>query len=520
MPPKKRKIVQGQTTLFGTVAQAAESSSVPPSVRRRGDVDSWRAFAQSKWKERFPWLELLSDGVYCLYCRKGSVRRAFASGSETFITQPFTGVRPDVLKRHESDSVVHSENAKIYREGIERSRKKKTVTQLVSTQDCLTVDGEAFCDALKCLYWLAKHEIPHTTNFNPLCDLCIDLGNTTLTRLQTAKNRTYGSEQSMHEMLSAISDTLEDTILQEVCASPYYAIIMDQSTNLSTVKQLGVVVQYLSMETATLQCRFLKLLDMSQYVHATAENIVDCLTKYLDTASPSPSSRKLAGASSDGASVMLGEENGVMARLKAKVPGLIVTHCAAHRVALAACDAANAEPWFRKFEKSLNQVYTFFSRSSARTAELKEMQSLLDHPQLKLQRSTDTRWLSLENAVTALRRCFKPVKAVLEHEGAEGEATAIGLSVQLSKPEYIITLYLLSDVLDILSSLSCVCQSVDLNLLGVETLVNDKIAALEKIREDVFMGGFMMDAQTDYPSEMSQINRDTFKVRQRVICQP
>ena len=82
----------------------------------------------------------------------------------------------------------------------------------------------------------------------------------------------------MHEMLNAISDTLEDTILQEVCASPYYAIIMDESTDLSTVKQLGVVVQYWSMETATLECRFLKLLDVSQYVHATAKNILDCLT--------------------------------------------------------------------------------------------------------------------------------------------------------------------------------------------------------------------------------------------------
>lgn len=60
---------------------------------------------------------------------------------------------------------------------------------------------------------------------------------------------------------------------------------MDESTDLSTVKQLGIIVQYSSMETATLQCRFLKLHDMSQNVHATTKNIVDCLTKYLDTAS-------------------------------------------------------------------------------------------------------------------------------------------------------------------------------------------------------------------------------------------
>ena len=140
------------------------------------------------------------------------------------------------------------------------------------------------------------------------------------------------------------------------------------------------------------------------------------------------------------------------------------------------------------------------------------MQSLLDHPQLKLQRSTDTRWLSLENAVTTLCS-FKPVKAVLEHEGAEGDATAIGLSVQLGKPEYII-LYL-SDVLDILISLSCVCQSVDLNLLGVETLVNDMIAALEKIREDVFMGGFMIDAQR---LKCLKLIGPSLRLGQRVTC--
>jgi len=46
----------------------------------------------------------------------------------------------------------------------------------------------------------------------------------------------------MHELLNAISDTLEDTILQEVFAFPYYAIIMDGSTDLSTVKQLAFSV--------------------------------------------------------------------------------------------------------------------------------------------------------------------------------------------------------------------------------------------------------------------------------------
>ena len=46
MPPKKQKIyVQGQTALFGMVAQVGELSITLPFVQQRGNVDSWRAFA-------------------------------------------------------------------------------------------------------------------------------------------------------------------------------------------------------------------------------------------------------------------------------------------------------------------------------------------------------------------------------------------------------------------------------------------------------------------------------------------
>ena len=54
-----------------------------------------------------------------------------------------------------------------------------------------------------------------------------------------------------------------------------------------------------------------------------------------------------------------------------------------------------------RFEKLLNQIYSFFSRSAVHTAELIEMQCILDHPQLKLKKACETRWLSLENVVNA-----------------------------------------------------------------------------------------------------------------------
>ena len=80
------------------------------------------------------------------------------------------------------------------------------------------------------------------------------------------------------------------------------------------------------------------------------------------------------------------------------------------------------------------------------------MQSLLEQRQLKLNRATNTRWLSLENAVTALRQSFEAVKAVPDNKSTEGDPTAIGLSVQLGKPEFVVTFYFLSNVPDILTS--------------------------------------------------------------------
>ena len=78
-----------------------------------------------------------------------------------------------------------------------------------------------------------------------------------------------------------------------------------------------------------------------------------------------------------------------MAQLKTELPQLIVTHCSAHRLAqhrlaLAASDAAHANSWFKRFETTLNQVYTFFSHSTVCAAELEEVQRTMNHhPKLK-----------------------------------------------------------------------------------------------------------------------------------------
>ena len=241
------------------------------------------------------------------------------------------------------------------------------------------------------------------------------LGNDTLTQLKKSGNTNYESEQIMGEIVEAIGVTMEEEILCEVNNSPFYSIILDEATDISVSKHLGICVQYID-KNATIRVRNLQLL---QITRGTVDVIVDSLITYLNSKAPvTVDINKLASCATDGASVMVGCESGVTTRLKSVVPTLIATHCSAHRLSLAACDASNASSMIQRFQRILNQIYVFFSRSSVRTTELSEMQRVLNEPHLKLQRPTETRWLSHQNTVDALRRCLKAVYTTLHNKSA------------------------------------------------------------------------------------------------------
>lgn len=118
--------------------------------------------------------------------------------------------------------------------------------------------------------------------------------------------------------------------------------------------------------------------------------------------------------------------------------------------------------------------YTIFSRSTVHTQHLREIEKAINDPLLKMTRATDTRWLSHQKAVDALRQSLV---SVMEQEAASGNAIALGLSLHLKKSTFVATLLALSDVLAVLGNLSRCFQSNSLNLLSVENLHSDCKAA-------------------------------------------
>ena len=117
------------------------------------------------------------------------------------------------------------------------------------------------------------------------------------------------------------------------------------------------------------------------------------------------------------------------------------------------------------------------------------MQRVLNEPKLKLKWGAETRWLSHESAVDALRQSLKAVKATLE-EASEGDATARGLALEISQPNFI-ALLLMSDVLSVLGHLSRF-QIATLNLLSVEQILDGGLVCSASTP---LQGGFMQSLE-------------------------
>lgn len=143
---------------------------------------------------------------------------------------------------------------------------------------------------------------------------------------------------------------------------------------------------------------------------------------------------------SDGASVMLGCNNGVQAKLKAIVPHLLEFHCVAHREALSVSQAYNSVDYFVQLESILCAIYSHFSHSSARLERLKLVFNILDKKFVRVQKLFDIRWLSRLQAVRVVIRSYEALVTYFDDQ-ANKNVTAEEIAKRLKKYRFVVSLH-------------------------------------------------------------------------------
>ena len=157
--------------------------------------------------------------------------------------------------------------------------------------------------AMKVVYWLCKEEVTHTTKYESLVDLAISLGCMYLEELSVSARANCRSGQIVTKFIELLSLVIEKDIIAKMKPSPYFSLMIDESTDMAVLKQLVVVACY-NLPTGDVETDYMHVGDIPD---GTATTIEDAITSYLASKDLDP--RFLRGFGSDGANVVVGRIN-------------------------------------------------------------------------------------------------------------------------------------------------------------------------------------------------------------------
>jgi hypothetical protein len=489
--------------------EPVSSKTVPASGTKpkhaRGKAKQSSKF-NPDWKKGRPWLKYEPGlGMTCLLCQK---YKKLPFNRTTWNTTPCTRLRQVSITEHEATD-SHTDAQK-------RDQETRVLQDIREAADP-EVSASAMEKAFASLYFLVKRRVAHSTNYEPLLDLLTFLGLDVKDQIRVAKNATYTSHKSIQEMLYILSEVIENDMLNELKDSEHFAIMFDESSDCTNIEQLVIHARYISAN-GELQVKFLKILDALQpeieaianaarnegsadadpseagTISVNAQVITRRVTEYIEGASLEI--MKMRGVGTDGASVMTGSKNGVVKKLKDKVPTLIGVHCTAHRLNLASSQAAKNVTDVKQFDDVLRQLYDFFDNSNVRTAGFLVVQKILFAEKDlvaegargglpgKLLAPSTTRWLSIGHSVERIRKAFPDLIVALQREGTERtDAKAIGLCRLVTTYKFAATMLLLCDILPHINTLSKIFQKQQSDYTIVRDVVSATISSLKTYKE-------------------------------------
>ena len=195
---------------------------------------------------------------------------------------------------------------------------------------------------------------------------------------------------------------------------------------------------------------------------ADASTITNCIFETMDKFGLD--FRKLSSFVSDGAAAMTGSRSGVATKLKELNPQLIKFHCFCHRLVLACTDTLSSVSYINSVLKWLSQLWYMFHNSPKKMAvylktqaEMKALplstEKAYSQVSRRLKKACTTRWLSFDASVKAVYADYLALIHTLNNL-KDSDATSLGLFTKVKNVKFIGTVYILSEVLPHLSTIS------------------------------------------------------------------
>lgn len=331
---------------------------------------------------------------------------------------------------------------------------------------------ESIIACMKIVYLQAKENLA-TRKFPVLKQLCIDLGCLSLRNFNIdGREPRYESYESIREMEEAMSCVIEENIKKKLQKCHWFSLMIDECTDVSVEQSMIIYAKILYKGKVC--CHYLRLTKLKG---CTSADLYECIEKTLIKMEIDFS--KCSSIATDGASVMVGVRGGVTALIKKKYPYVTSVHCVAHRLALAASQAAQECAYLVKYQDILNRIHSYFQHSPKNTSRLRELQEVFQEQPLKFVLSSNTRWLSFGNSVQA---CYKNWSSLVSLLMEDPRPVAQGLLKQVTTYAFIATTAMLMDTMYCINKLCLSFQMSNIDFHTVQACVYSTLNNLRTIK--------------------------------------
>lgn len=166
-----------------------------------------------------------------------------------------------------------------------------------------------------------------------------------------------------------IGEAIRENVVEKIRKSRAFGLLTDEATDISNTAQLITFAKYYNVEIGDAETRFVGLSDLladSEDTSANSQSIFNSLVTLVGKLQLPL--HDLKAFASDGASVMTGKKEGVVARFKnlEACKTLLSIHCICHRLALACSDTGDELSFVKDFETTTMQLWKFFKNPSKR----------------------------------------------------------------------------------------------------------------------------------------------------------
>ena len=385
--PLKRKL----SSVIATVSRKT-TETVTANVRAASDSDDenqkHRRYDENYLSFGFSWCgEEKEPKPQCVICNEKLSNHS---------------MKPSLLQRH-----FNTKHALLKDKSIEFFKRKEV--ELKQGRSTLKSFTAANSQALTASYLvslrIAKTGKPHTIGESLILPTAKDIVSCILREAVAKKLDVVPlSDNTVSRRIHDLASQVKTIFIKRIKQSKYFAIQLDESTDVTNFAQLMMYVRYEFEQSVEEEFLFCEPLSGRTTATEIFKKVDDFMT------SNEINWQNCVGVCSDGAAAMTGKHGGVVTQIKQVVPQTNFTHCSIHRTAL----ATKAMPTSLKTVLDESVKVVNFIKVRALNSRLfsimcNEMGS--DHKKLLLH--TEVRWLSRGKVLTRLFELRSEVRIFL-----------------------------------------------------------------------------------------------------------